>query len=117
MAKLPSLLRKKNRRGDRWFESFLVQQGVCKPPVPLGRGDPPECRRAGAAVPAAPCCHPRTGIDDFREALVEHFGLSPADDELVGITAAMASRSADEEVPRSCVYWSRRIRSFHCLRG
>jgi hypothetical protein len=33
----------------------------------------------------------------------EHFGLSPADDELVGITAAMASRSADEEVPRAFV--------------
>jgi arylamine N-acetyltransferase len=43
------------------------------------------------------------GIDDYREALVEHFGLSPADDELVGITAAMASRSADEEVPRAFV--------------
>ena len=43
------------------------------------------------------------GIDGYREALVEHFGLSPADDELVGITAAMASRSADEEVPRAFV--------------
>src|SRR4029077_248845 len=43
------------------------------------------------------------GIDGYREVLVEHFGLSPADDELVGITAAMASRSADEEVPRAFV--------------
>jgi len=43
------------------------------------------------------------GIDDYREALMEHFGLAPADDELVGITAAMASRSADEEVPRAFV--------------
>src|SRR6202040_1404388 len=32
MAKLPSLLRKKNRRGDRWFESFLLQRRVhCEP--------------------------------------------------------------------------------------
>jgi hypothetical protein len=41
------------------------------------------------------------GIDDYREALIEHFCLSPTDDELVGITAAMASRSGDEEVPRA----------------
>jgi N-hydroxyarylamine O-acetyltransferase len=42
-------------------------------------------------------------IDDYREALVEHFGLSLDDDELAGIAAAMASRSADEEVPRAFV--------------
>ena len=44
-----------------------------------------------------------TGIDDYREALVEYFGLSLDDDELAGIAAAMASRSADEEVPRAFV--------------
>ena len=41
------------------------------------------------------------GIDDYREALAEHFGLLLADDELAGVAAAMASRSADEEVPRA----------------
>ena len=28
--------------GDRGFESFSLQQRVCKPPVPLGRGAEPE---------------------------------------------------------------------------
>jgi arylamine N-acetyltransferase len=41
------------------------------------------------------------GIDDYREALAEHFGLLLADDELAGVAAAMASRSSDEEVPRA----------------
>ena len=27
---------------DRWFESGSLQQRVCKPPVPLGRGAEPE---------------------------------------------------------------------------
>ena len=27
---------------DRWFESAFLQQRVCKPPVPLGRGAEPE---------------------------------------------------------------------------
>jgi len=43
------------------------------------------------------------GIDDYREALVEHFGLSPEDDELAGIVAAIGARAADEEVPRAFV--------------
>jgi N-hydroxyarylamine O-acetyltransferase len=43
------------------------------------------------------------GVDDYREALVEYFGLSLDDDELAGVAAAMASRSADEEVPRAFV--------------
>jgi hypothetical protein len=46
---------------------------------------------------------PLIGINDYREALVEHFGLSLADDELVGTATAMASRSADEEVPRAFI--------------
>ncbi len=44
-----------------------------------------------------------SGIDDYREALVEHFSLSLEDEELAGIAAAMASRAADEEVPRAFV--------------
>jgi hypothetical protein len=47
--------------------------------------------------------HVLVGVDDYREALVEYFGLSLDDDELAGIAAAMASRSADEEVPRAFV--------------
>jgi N-hydroxyarylamine O-acetyltransferase len=43
------------------------------------------------------------GIDDYREALAEHFGLSLDDDELVDVTAAMASRPPDEEVPRAFI--------------
>jgi hypothetical protein len=43
------------------------------------------------------------GIGDYREALLEHFGLLLEDDELAGIAAAMAPRSADEEVPRAFV--------------
>jgi N-hydroxyarylamine O-acetyltransferase len=41
-----------------------------------------------------------TGIDDYHEALVEHFGLTLDNDELAGIAAAMAPRAADEEVHR-----------------
>jgi N-hydroxyarylamine O-acetyltransferase len=41
------------------------------------------------------------GIEDYREALAEQFGLSLDDEELAGIAAAMAARSADEEVPRA----------------
>ena len=41
------------------------------------------------------------GIEDYREARVERFGLSLDDDELAGIAAAMKSRPADEEVPRA----------------
>jgi len=35
---------------DRWFESISLRQGVCKPPVPLGRGAEPEM----ASPPIAP---------------------------------------------------------------
>ena len=32
----------RSRGRDRWFESTFLQRGVCKPPVPLGRGAEPE---------------------------------------------------------------------------
>jgi N-hydroxyarylamine O-acetyltransferase len=41
------------------------------------------------------------GVADYREVLAKHFGLSLDDDELANIAAVMASRSADEEVPRA----------------
>jgi N-hydroxyarylamine O-acetyltransferase len=42
-------------------------------------------------------------IDDYREVLAEHFGLSLDDRELADIVAAMASHPADEEVHRAFV--------------
>jgi N-hydroxyarylamine O-acetyltransferase len=43
------------------------------------------------------------GVANYREVLGQHFGLSLDDDELAHVAAAMAYRSADEEVPRAFV--------------